>query len=133
MNQKHGEGSPKTRNLTSVPFKHRVRLGVCHNNPIRLVRQSVKRRTIPAVLSVVDIQKLLSALPFRERTLVLLDAGTGLRMSELFALKWRDNTFRAREINVTRSDRVPNSWAVQDRSINRHRTEPVRNGGDPGT
>jgi len=87
----------------SVLFNHGIRHGVCHNNPIRLVRQSAKRRTIPAVLSVVDIQKLLSALPFRERTLVLLDVGTGLRISELFALKWRDINFRAREINVTRS------------------------------
>jgi integrase len=50
-----------------------------------------------------DIQKLLPALPFRERTLVLLDVGTGLRMSELLALKWRDVNFRAREISVTRS------------------------------
>lgn len=39
----------------------------------------------------------------RERTLVLLDFGTGLRMSELFALKWRDINFLTNEISVTRS------------------------------
>jgi integrase len=33
----------------------------------------------------------------------LLDAGTGLRMSELFALKWRDINFQSNEISVTRS------------------------------
>ncbi|HEU5414038.1 MAG TPA: site-specific integrase [Candidatus Angelobacter sp.] len=42
-------------------------------------------------------------LPFLERTLVLLDVGTGLRMSELFALKWRDINFHDYQISVTRS------------------------------
>ena len=87
----------------SVLFNHGIRHDICGRNPIRLVRQSSKRRRIPAVLSVTDIQKLLPALPVRERTLVLLDVGTGLRMSELLALKWRDVNFRAREISVTRS------------------------------
>jgi integrase len=45
----------------------------------------------------------LPTLPPRERTLVLFDGGTGLRMSELLALKWRDINFGAREITVTRS------------------------------
>jgi len=93
----------KARNLMSVLFNHGIRHDICGLNPIRLVRQSAKRRKIPAVLSVADIQKLLPALPFRERTLVLLDVGTGLRMSELLALKWRDVNFQAREISVTRS------------------------------
>src|SRR5438477_3173103 len=93
----------KARNLMSVLFNHGIRHDICGRNPIRLVRQSAKRRKIPAILSVPDIQKLLPALPLRERTLVLLDVGTGLRMSELFALKWRDVNFRAREISVTRS------------------------------
>ena len=46
---------------------------------------------------------LLPILALRERTLVLLDYGTGLRMSELFALKWSDINFRKKEISVTRS------------------------------
>src|SRR5438477_8263773 len=93
----------KARNLMSVLFNHGIRHDICGRNPIRLVRQSAKRRKIPAVLSVADIQKLIPALPLRERTLVLLDVGTGLRMSELLALKWGDVNFRAREISVTRS------------------------------
>jgi hypothetical protein len=36
-------------------------------------------------------------------TLVLLAAGTGLRMSELFGLKWSDVHFDRHEISVTRS------------------------------
>jgi len=41
-----------------------------------------------------EVQRLLSTLALRERTLVLVAFGTGLRMSELFALKWRDVTSR---------------------------------------
>jgi integrase len=55
------------------------------------------------VLSVSEVQQLLDALALRERTLVLLDVGTGLRMSELFGLKWKDIDFEANEISVVRS------------------------------
>ena len=39
----------------------------------------------------------------RERTLVLLDVCTGLRMSELFVLKWSDVKFESGELDVRRS------------------------------
>jgi integrase len=55
------------------------------------------------VLSPSEVQQLLDALALRERTLVLLDVGTGLRMSELFGLKWKDVDFDANEISVVRS------------------------------
>jgi integrase len=42
-------------------------------------------------------------LAVRERTLVLLDAATGLRVSELLALRWRDVDFENLELRVTRS------------------------------
>ena len=87
----------------SVLFNHGIRHEICDRNPIRLVRQSAKRRRIPVVLTVNEIRRLLSVLPLRERTLVLLDVGTGLRVSELFALKWRDVNFLTNEISVTRS------------------------------
>ena len=93
----------KIRNLMSVVFNHGIRHQVCSGNPIRLVRQSAKRRKIPVVLSVSEVQQLLDALALRERTLVLLDVGTGLRMSELFGLKWKDVDFDANEISVVRS------------------------------
>jgi len=93
----------KIRNLMSVVFNHGIRHQVYSRNPIRLVRQSAKRRRIPVVLSVSEVQQLLDALALRERTLVLLDVGTGLRMSELFGLKWKDVDFDANEISVVRS------------------------------
>jgi integrase len=93
----------KIRNVMSVLFNHAIRHGICSTNPIRLVRQSAKRRKIPLVLTPQQIQSLIAALPLRERTLIFLDAGTGLRMSELFALKWQDIHFETGEISVIRS------------------------------
>ncbi len=55
--------------------------------PVQWVRQSAKRKKIPAVLEIDEVKSLLSALDLRERTMVLLDVVTGLRASELFALK----------------------------------------------
>jgi integrase len=76
---------------------------ICDRNPIQLVRQSAKRKAVPVVLTPVEVQRLLSALVLRERTLVLVAFGTGLRMSELFALKWRDVNFQTKEVSIVRS------------------------------
>jgi integrase len=93
----------KIRNLMSALFTHAMRYEWADRNPIKLVRQSAKRERIPDVLEMVEIQLLLSKLGVRERTLALLDAGTGLRVSELLALRWRDVDFANLELNVTRS------------------------------
>jgi len=93
----------KIRNIMSVLFNHGIRHEICEYNPIRLVRQGAKRKKFPTVLSASEVQQLIASLGLRERTLVLLDAGTGLRMSELFALKWRDINFQSKEISITRS------------------------------
>jgi integrase len=69
-------------------------------NPIKLVRQSAKRERIPDVH---ELQSLLGKLAVRERTLVLLDAATGLRVGELLALRWDDIDFENLEIRVTES------------------------------
>ena len=93
----------KIRNLMSALFTHAMRYEWSDKNPIKLVRQSAKRERIPDVLELAEIQLLLSKLGVRERTLILLDAGTGLRVSELLALRWRDVDFDNLELNVTRS------------------------------
>ncbi len=93
----------KIRNIMSVVFNHGIRYEICDRNPIQLVRQSAKRKAVPVILSAHDVQRLIAVLEIRERTLVLLAFGTGLRMSELFGLKWHDIDFRRNQISVTRS------------------------------
>ena len=93
----------KIRNLMSVLFNHARRHEFTDHNPITLVRQSAKRRTVPVVLLPSEINRLVHSLRNRERTLVLLAAGTGLRMGELFGLKWRDVDFAGKQVSVLRS------------------------------
>jgi integrase len=62
-----------------------------------------KRERIPHVLEHVEVQLLLSKLDVRERALALLDTGTGLRISDLLALRLRDVDFEKLELNVSRS------------------------------
>lgn len=93
----------KIRNLMSALFNHARRHELFDRNPIRFVRQGAKRRRTPDVLTVDEIQRLLAALRSRERTMVLVAAGTGLRRSELFALKWKDIDFDGGQLNVMRS------------------------------
>jgi len=93
----------KIRNLMSVLFNHGIRYEISDRNPIKLVRQSAKRKAVPVVLTPMEVQRLLSALAVRERTLVLVAFGTGLRMSELFGLQWRDINFQTNEVSIVRS------------------------------
>lgn len=88
----------------SVLFNHAIRYEWLEQgkNPITLVRQSTARQKTHEVLDPHEIQNLLilwNAL----RLMVLLAATTGLRRSELFALKWSDIDFTDRMINVSRS------------------------------
>jgi integrase len=93
----------KIRNVMSLLFNHGRRHDLCDRNPIQWVRQSAKRRATPDILTRDEVQGLLASLRFRERTLVLLAVTTGLRRSELFALKWKDVDFHSKQIYVTRS------------------------------
>ena len=87
----------------SAIFHHAMRYEWVERNPIKLVRQSAKRERTPDILELAELQLLLSKLSVRERTLALLDAATGLRVSELLALRWCDVDFENLELRVTRS------------------------------
>ena len=86
----------KIRNVMSVLFNHACRYEFFDRNPIRLVRQGAKRKTVPNVLTPDEIKTLLDSLELREKTLVLLAASTGLRQSELFGLKWATSASKER-------------------------------------
>jgi integrase len=72
-------------------------------NPISKVRCSAKRLREPDVLTPGEFQMLLKELSLRERVMVMLAGSTGLRRSELFALRWSDINFFTMEVAVTRS------------------------------
>ena len=95
----------KIRNLFSLLFNHAIRYEWLEQgrNPIKLVRQSAKRKSTPEVLDPNEIQGLLLQLDSCFRLMVMLDVTTGLRRSELFALKWLDVDFSNLTIDVQRS------------------------------
>jgi integrase len=93
------------RSLMSVLFNHAIRHEWLEQgkNPILLVRQSAKRQKIPQFLEAEELGALLTQLNRCFRAMVYLDATTGLRRSELFALKWGDIDFDLQQIDVQRS------------------------------
>jgi integrase len=93
----------KIRNLMSTLFSHAMRYEWIDRNPIALVRQSAKRERVPDVLDVSELSALLAELKDPCRTAVFLAAVTGLRVSELLALKWEDIRFESREISLRRA------------------------------
>ncbi len=84
-------------------FNHAIRWEWHDRNPISMVRQSAKRQRVPVVLNIEQINLLLEGLKEPGKTAVLLDILTGLRVSELLALKWSDVDFENLEISGTRS------------------------------
>jgi len=97
----------KIRNIMSAVFRHGMRHDLLpraeETNPMKYVRQGGKRQSIPLVLRVQDFERLFDALEQRERTMALLDCGSGLRRGELIGLKWSDIDFPKKEMHVTRS------------------------------
>ena len=94
----------KLRNIMSAIFTHAMRNEWLLQNPIRLVRQSAKRQSVPDVLTIEEIGAILRELgsgPYYVMT--FLAAVTGLRVSELLALKWEDVRFAAGEIHLSRA------------------------------
>jgi len=93
----------KIRNIMSALYSHAIRWEWTDRNPITSVRQSAKRLKVPVILTVEEINALLTELPEPIRTCVLLDASTGLRVGELLGLQWQDVDFENLEIHIRRS------------------------------
>jgi integrase len=93
----------KIRNIMSAIYGHGIRNECITLNPISKVRCSAKRLREPDVINPEEFQALLRELQLRERARVMLAGSTGLRRSELFALRWCDVNLLTIEIAVTRS------------------------------
>jgi integrase len=105
----------------SALYNHAIRWEFIDRNPITGpvrgsgVRVSAKRMSIPDILTIAEMQKLISAVHLRERVLISLDMVTGLRRGELAGLKWSDIDFLNLQINVNRS--------VVDQRVGKCKTE----------
>jgi integrase len=93
----------KIRNIMSAVYSHGIRHEWITFNPISKVRCSAKRLREPDLLTPGEFRALLVELPLRERAMVMIAGSTGLRRSELFALRWSDVNFFTMEVAVTRS------------------------------
>jgi integrase len=97
----------KIRNIMSAVFRHAIRHGFLprdeYANPMKYVRQSAATDIQPVVLTEAQVVAILTCLHEPFRTLALLGATTGLRISELLGLKWVDIDFEHLEIRVQRA------------------------------
>jgi integrase len=93
----------KIKNILSAIFSHGVRWEFVERNPVcgqggtpghrgasTGVRQSNRISITRVILPLDVVRQTLEQLPLREATMVLIDAVTALRASELVALKWRN-------------------------------------------
>jgi integrase len=108
----------KIRNIMSGIFSHAIRYEMADRNPISAVRQSAKRQAVPGILEISDLRRLLDELDIREWAMIVCDALTGIRRSELMGLQWHDVDFISGRINIVRS--------VVDQAIGTCKTEVSR-------
>lgn len=92
----------KVRNILSALYGHAMRQEWIDRNPIRDVRQSAKRQLEPDILEPSEIQSLLVELPEPCRTMVMVAALTGMRVSEILGLQWHDVDLESGVLNLRR-------------------------------
>lgn len=94
----------KIRDVMHLLYEHAIRYEWTDRNPISSVRQGWKRQTAPEIIDIKDLSRLIfEVLGLRERNMVFLDFGGGLRRGELARLKWEDIDFERGQVQAKRS------------------------------
>ena len=97
----------KIRNIMSALFRHAMRYRFVERseyaNPIKYVRQSLHSDIIPVVLNSSQVWAIIARLRQPVKTMAFVDAFTGLRISELLALKWGDVDIDNLQLHVSRA------------------------------
>ena len=97
----------KTRRVMSLVYRHAQRYGLIprnqESNPLRFVRCKTTSDYEAMILTPEQSYAVLLNLREPERTLTLLAAGTGLRISECLGLQWQDVSFAEAVIQVRRT------------------------------
>jgi integrase len=97
----------KTRRVMSLVHKHGQRYGLIpqnqESNPMRFVRCKTTSGYEAMILTPEQAYAIVCNLREPERTLTLLAAGTGLRISECLGLQWQDVNFADGMIHVRRT------------------------------
>jgi integrase len=110
LKEKEGLANPtldKTRRGMSLVYRHSQRYGLIPRNqeskPMRFVRCRTTSEYEAIILSPEQAYAVLINLREPERTLTLLAASTGLRISECLGLQWQDVSFAESIIQVRRT------------------------------
>ena len=100
LKRKEGLANPtldKMRRVMSLVYRHSQRYGLIprnqESNPMRFVRCKTTSEYEAMILTPEQAYAVLLNLREPERTLTLLAAGTGLRISECLGLQWQDVSF----------------------------------------
>jgi integrase len=97
----------RMRRVMSMVYRHGQRYGLIsrsqESNPMRFVRCNTTSGYEAMILTPEQAYAIVQNLQEPERTLTLLAAGTGLRISECLGLQWQDVSFADAMIHVRRT------------------------------
>jgi integrase len=97
----------RMRRVMSMVYRHAQRYGLIprsqESNPMRFVRCTTTSDYEAMIVSPEQAYAIVQNLREPERTLTLLAAGTGLRISECLGLQWQDVSFADAMIHVRRT------------------------------
>src|SRR6202167_564081 len=118
----------KIRNIMSAIYSHAIRWEWTEKNPITSVRQSAKRQKAPDVLTPEEIMAFLKELPDPLRTMIELDAFTGLRRGELIGLRWQERGFRESRLAYPSTCSGNGRGCAENGSVSKRRSAGRANG-----